>query len=101
MRVNSDLLKHFEFLTVKFDGTHGFLYSMVKIGRICVVNVVSGIIYQWIINQINNVKIITKSILAFYSSISMIPHSLKHFLNFVLKRAFKEWYSNNFHEIKE
>ncbi len=31
MRVNSDLLNHFEFLTVKFDGTHGFLYSMVSL----------------------------------------------------------------------
>ncbi len=31
MRVNSDLLKHFEFLTVKFDGMHGFLYSMVSL----------------------------------------------------------------------
>ena len=30
MRVNSDLLKHFEFLTMKFDGTHGFLYSTVS-----------------------------------------------------------------------
>ncbi len=67
MRVNSDLLKHFEFLTIEFDGTHGFLYSMVslisksevrvfprgggflwlvQIGRICVVSVCSGIIYQ-------------------------------------------------------
>ena len=29
MRVNSALLKHFEFLTIKFDGTRGFLYSTV------------------------------------------------------------------------
>ncbi len=27
MRVNSDLLKHFEFLTIESDGTRGFLYS--------------------------------------------------------------------------
>ena len=67
MRVNSDLLKHFEFLTIKFDGTRGFLYStvsfisksevrvfprgggflwLVQIVRTCVVNVGSGIIYQ-------------------------------------------------------
>ncbi len=67
MRVNSDLLNHFEFLTIEFDGTRGFLYStvslisksevrvfprgggflwLVQIGRTCVVNVVSGIIYQ-------------------------------------------------------
>ncbi len=67
MRVNSDLLKQFEFFTIVFDGTHGFLYStvsliskaeirvfprggeflwLVQIGRTCVVNVCSGIIYQ-------------------------------------------------------
>ena len=31
MRVNSDLLKHFEFLTIEFDGTRGFLYSTVSL----------------------------------------------------------------------
>ena len=31
MRVNSALLKHFEFLTIKFDGTRGFLYSTVSL----------------------------------------------------------------------
>ena len=67
MRVNLDLLKHFEFLTIEFDGTRGFLYStvsfismsevrvfprgggflwLVGIGRICVVIVCSDIIYQ-------------------------------------------------------
>ena len=67
MRVNSDLLKQFEFFTIIVDGTRGFLYSrvlliskaevgvfprggeflwLVQIGRICVVNVCSGIIYQ-------------------------------------------------------
>ncbi len=69
MRVNSDLLKQFEFLTIIVDGTRNFLYSigvvyllirgssisergggeflwLVQIGRICVVNVCSGIIYQ-------------------------------------------------------
>ncbi len=67
MRVNSDLSKHFGFLTVESDDTHGFLYSMVllisksevrvfprggeflwlvQIGRICVVIVCPGIIYQ-------------------------------------------------------
>ena len=29
MRVNSDLLKHLEFLTIMFDGTRNFLYSPV------------------------------------------------------------------------
>ena len=68
MRVNSDLLKHFEILTIMFDGTQNFLYSigvfisksevrvfprgggflwLVQIGKTCVVNVGSGIIYQW------------------------------------------------------
>ena len=68
MRVNSDLLKQFEFFTIIVDGTHGFLYSMVlliskaevrvfprggeeflwlvQIGKICVVIVICGIIYQ-------------------------------------------------------
>ena len=67
MRVNSDLLKQFEFLTIEFEGMRGFLYStvtliskpevrvfprgggflwLVQIGRICVVSVCSGIIYQ-------------------------------------------------------
>ncbi len=31
MRVNSDLLKHFEFLTLEFDVTRGFLYSTVSL----------------------------------------------------------------------
>ncbi len=31
MRVNSDLLKQFEFLTIEFDGTRGFLYSTVSL----------------------------------------------------------------------
>ena len=67
MRVNSDLLKYFEFLTIEFDGMRGFLYStvslisksevrvfprergflwLVQIGRICVVIVCSGIIFR-------------------------------------------------------
>ncbi len=67
MRVNSDLLKQFELFTIIVDGTRGFLYStvllickpevrvfprgggflwLVQIGRICVVIVCSGLIYQ-------------------------------------------------------